>query len=107
MNLLHRTDGFPGRRPRAVMALGVCSVILVLGLAGCDGGGQAAFRHAGNAVLVKTTTRTSASKPRTTTTVPRSEPGPASAPSLPECGSVRDPFDPTDSPPPPGSAAIC
>jgi len=38
-----------------------------------------------------------------------SRPAPTTSTSttLPQCGATRDPFDPTNSPPPPGSPAIC
>jgi hypothetical protein len=43
---------------------------------------------------------TSAKSTTTTTTAPTSA-------AAPECGSTRDPFDPTDSPAPAGSPARC
>ena len=68
----------------------ICGCLLVVGLAaGCQADADtAAPSHDPHVILTKSTA------PTTTTT-------------LPGCGSPRDPFDPTGSPPPAGSPAIC
>lgn len=79
--------------------LGAVGGLVLAGvLAGCGAGDLAspAANHSGTGTLTRTTGSTST----TTTTTPGSA-------SLPECGAARDPFDPTGSPPPVGSAAVC
>ncbi len=85
---------------RRQLTVGLLGLLTSAGiLAGCGTGVGAPAPTRPNAVLVKTTKPTTPSTTTTTTT-------PVST-SLPECGSGRDPFDPTGSPPPAGSAAIC
>ena len=89
--------GQPDRRRLAGLAGG----LLVAGLlvTGCGGSGGGAASGPSPAVPARpdaaVVVHHSASSTVTTTTT------------LPACGSLRDPFDPTGAPPPAGSPAIC
>jgi len=86
-----KTSGFRRRR-----VIGAVSGILLIGAlaAGCGGAGTATGGSASRNELTSTRHEASASTTTSTTAVQ-------------PCGSNRDPFDPTASPPPAGSAAIC
>lgn len=92
----HRHSEHAIPAPRRV-GLALCCLVAAGALAaGCGGStGAAAPAGARHATLTKSTTTSTTT---TTTTVPAN---------LPACGSRRDPFDPSDSPPPAGSPAIC
>ena len=85
------------RGTRLRMALGTLIVLGALA-AGYATAGSGASRQASHASLVAATTVTTTTvAPTTSTTLPP----------LPNCGSTRDPFDPSNAAPPNGSPAIC
>jgi hypothetical protein len=66
-------------------------------VAACGGGGGAAVQnHGGHDALARANSTSTSTTTTSTTTV-----------TLPACGSLRDPFDPSDTPPPAGSPALC
>ncbi|MGH9110468.1 MAG: hypothetical protein ACRDY3_13595 [Acidimicrobiales bacterium] len=81
-----------GRRMLALCALPVAGLVM----AACGaGGGSAAPSSSGHRPTPAVVASTRSTTPTTTTS------------SVPECGTTRDPFDPTDSPAPAGSPAHC
>lgn len=99
MALRTSLPGRPGalRRVAAVAAgLGLVGAVA----AGC-GTAQGGAAGPGSGAQMPHAALTAAGSTTTTTTTTTS---PAS---LPACGSLRDPFDPTGSPPPAGSPALC
>ena len=75
----------------------IVGVLLIGSLAAGCGGADAASGGASNGVSGKLLTSTQHGSGTSTT----------STTALANCGSNRDPFDPTGSPPPAGSPAIC
>lgn len=90
-----------GRRVRLVAAV-IGALTAGALAAGCGAGGAAAPSHAPSPAPV---IRTVSTVPTPTSAPPSAKK--AGAPTLAECGSLRDPFDPSATPPPAGSPARC
>lgn len=87
------TRSWPGGKRRRV--LGSIGAVLAIGAlaAGCGGGTTASGANSTRQLLSSARQETGSTTTSTT--------------ALPSCGSNRDPFDPTGSPPPAGSPAVC
>jgi hypothetical protein len=86
--------------------IGSISGVLLIGAlaAGCGGAGAASDPGTGNGGAALTSAQHDTSPSTTPTTGPSKT---SSSTALPSCGSNRDPLDPTGSPPPAGSPALC
>ncbi len=83
---------------------GRTAVLTVLAVAGltlgaCGSRSAVGSRGAEHASLTAASSATTTTKPPTTTST--------TSTTLPSCGATRDPFDPTNAPPPAGSLAVC
>lgn len=84
------------KRTFAIAALAVSAGLF----AGCQGAASPATSSTGIHTVATVSPSTTTSSPTTT----RSH---RTAHTLPACGALRDPFDPTGAPPPAGSPAHC
>ncbi len=103
MSRLTSTAATRFRLPQVSRRLGlVMGSMLLAGLAtiACTTSGGAAGKGGATGVL------TASSTPATTSTTGPT-PTTTTSTTLADCGATRDPFDPTNSPPPAGSAANC
>ena len=92
------------RRPLAAVALVAASGLLAAGCQGSAAPSTARLRARTVATVASPTPTTSVTSPEgSSPSAPKAE----AARTLPGCGALRDPFDPSASPPPPGSPAIC
>jgi len=100
---LRRLHAEPVRRRAGIVSC--CLMAVGLAAAACGsatGAGVPAHGTRSKAALTRAST-TRVATPSTTTTTTTT----TTIPNLPTCGSPRDPFDPTGSPPPAGSPALC
>ena len=89
---------------RGRLASVLCGIIVVsLLTAGCAGAENASNTRARHQIIETKSTRSSARSRERSASTDNS----AVRTTVPVCGSLRDPFDPTNTPPPPDSPAIC
>ena len=90
--------GRRSHRQAAATAIGLLAAGLLI--TSCSGAGQAvAPTPHPHVVLTRAPRARTGASTSTTTSTTTTE--------VPDCGSLRDPFDPTDAAPPAGSPAIC
>ena len=98
-------------RPAARRSLACAALVAASGLlAGCQGAAapSTAKLHAQTVATVSTTTPASKAAGTPSGTAAGTPASKAKVPStLPSCGAARDPFDPSATPPPSGSPALC
>jgi len=89
------------RRRRTQVGTVLCALLVAGAVAGGCGGSQQS--GAGGGTRQGVTVRGAAPAP----SAALSKSTATTTTTMPQCGSSRDPFDPTNSPPPPGSPALC